>query len=403
MALRRSKQEIVSGLLATLFLCAVVWACSSSPAESTSSGGPDTETDGAPSATPDSAMGPGADGAIADGAKVDGAKTDGASPVDGATEEDADVPDGFVPPVLGATAPNLKVAFIGDTGTSNDFKSVLQLIVRENADMVMIQGDLTYGLFTSASDWFSVIDNQINKTQPGSSALVTIPYFVAKGNHDSDWAGLGSGLKARMASWGIASENGDPTTKNYSVVHKGLKMVMVDESETNPTRAAYVTQRLQGDTHIWKICSWHKNMRATNVGPKSDEMGWGIYENCRAEGAIVAQAHSHTYSRSKTVTNDTNQTVDGTCNDPFAICVGPGKHFFFDSSLGGEDTRSLDSVANKPYWASTYTGSFGALFITFNVGGDPKMAEGYFKTTADVVIDPPAASGKTTFTITKTP
>ena len=44
-----------------------------------------------------------------------------------------------------------------------------------------------------------------------------------------------------------------------------------------------------------------------------------------------------------------------------------------------------------------------ALFMVFNVDGDPKKAQGYFKTTGDVVVDPPASSGKTTFTITRTP
>jgi hypothetical protein len=274
----------------------------------------------------------------------------------------------------------------------------------------VIQGDLTYGFsLNPAADWFTAIDNEINKAQPGSAAAVTIPFFVAKGNHDVTWTGLGgalaSGLKTRMATWGVPAENGDPTTTNYSVVYKGLKIVMVDESETtNPTRADYVNARFQNDDHIWKICSWHKNMRASNVGPKNDEMGWTIYENCRNQGAIVAQAHSHTYSRSKTLIKDSDQTVDTACADPLAVCVGPGKHFFFDSSVGGEDTRPLNAgVAAAPYWASTYTGSFGALFITFHVGGDPKKAEGYFKTVGDVVIDPPAASGKTVFTITKTP
>ena len=38
------------------------------------------------------------------------------------------------------------------------------------------------------------------------------------------------------------------------------------------------------------------------------------------------------------------------------------------------------------------TGSFGALFIDFNVDGDPKKARGQFKTIAGTVIDPPAPS-----------
>jgi hypothetical protein len=318
----------------------------------------------------------------------------------GTTETDGGTSSGTVP---GATEPNLKIAFIGDTAAGSDFKSVLALIRQEKAAAVFIQGDLTYG-GDNAADWFPAIDNEINKEWTGSTAPVTIPYFVSRGNHDSDWGNLGSGLKARMAKWAVPLDTDDPTKINYSVVFKGLKVVMVAPDETSPVnRNTYVDQRLTDDKHIWKICSWHKNQRASNVGPKSDEMGWAIYETCRKHGAIVAQGHSHTYSRSKTLTADATQTVDPACSDPFALCVGPNKHFWFDSSLGGVDTRSLDNVASRPYWASTYTGNYGALFIEFNVDGDARKARGYFKTVGGVVIDPPAASGKTSFTITASP
>jgi hypothetical protein len=302
-----------------------------------------------------------------------------------------------------STEPNLKVAFIGDTDTGSDFKDVLKLIRDEKAEMVMIQGDLSYSFFGGgASSWFPIIDNAINKAQPGSTAEVTIPYFVSKGNHDSDWGKYGPGLKQRMERWGVTSEHNDPSKQNYSVVYKGLKMVMVSDNETDsPSRADYVAQRFQNDDHIWRICSWHKNQKLSNVGGKGDEMGWVIYENCRAHGAIVAQGHSHTYSRSKTLTKDSNQTVDVNCNDPFSLCVGPGKHFFFDSSLGGRDQRSLSSSASKPHFASTFAADYGALFIEFNVDGDPRKAKGYFKTVGGVIIDPPASSGKTFFTITR--
>jgi hypothetical protein len=329
--------------------------------------------------------------------------------VDGSTPPEEPEVDGNAPPgesggKVGAssvaTEPNLRVAFIGDTGSGADFKSVLKLVKKEGADLLLVQGDLTYN-GAKATDWFPAIDNEINAEAPGSTATVTIPYFAAKGNHDRDWANLGSGLKARMASWGVTPAHNDPTTLNYSVVYKGLKIVMVADSETsNPSRGDYVKQQLKDDTHIWKICSWHKNQRASNVGPKNDEMGWGIYENCRASGAFVAQGHSHTYSRSKTLTNDANQTVDPTCNDPFSLCVGPGKHFFFDSSLGGQDSRPLNtSVAAMRHWGSTFGGSFGALFVDFNVDGDPRKARGYFKTIGGTIVDPPASSGKTSFEI----
>jgi predicted phosphodiesterase len=294
-----------------------------------------------------------------------------------------------------ATEKNFKVAFIGDTDTGSDFKSVLALVKAEGADLVVVQGDLTYS-FHSASSWFSAIDSVLQ------TSTTKIPYFAARGNHDWSWTsagGLGAGLDSRLTTWGVTPDNAKPSNANYALTYKGLKIVFADESETTPSRADYVKAQLSGDTHIWKICSFHKNQRATNVGPKSDEMGWPIYENCRSAGAIVAQGHSHTYSRSKTITADQTQTVDPTCSDPFALCVGPGKHFFFDSSLGGTDMRTLENT-NHTYWASTYASDFGALFIEFYVDNDPKKATGYFKTVGGTIIDPPASSGKTFFTIT---
>jgi predicted phosphodiesterase len=300
----------------------------------------------------------------------------------------------------GATEPNFKVAFIGDTASGSDFLRVLRLVKAEGAKLVLVQGDITYDGKRPA-DWFPVIDNEINQRVTGSPATVTIPYFIAKGNHDEEWDTIGTALSDRLRAWSIPVENGEPRSRNYSIVYKGLKVVMASDSETTPSRTDYVRSRLQGDKQIWKICSWHRNQRRSNVGPKDDEMGWAIYEACRDGGAFVAQGHSHTYSRSKTLSVTTNQTVDPACSDPLALCVGPGKHFFLDSSLGGVDTRSVNStIARLPHWASTFSGDFGALFIEFHVDGDPRKAKGYFKTIGGSIIDPAPSSGKTFFTIT---
>jgi hypothetical protein len=293
-----------------------------------------------------------------------------------------------------ATPASFKVAFIGDTDQGLDFKAVADLIKAEGAQAVLIQGDLTYG-FHTASSWFKAADDIL---QAGTAK---IPYFASRGNHDWDWKlpnGLGEGLDSRLTTWGVTPDDGKPSNVNYALTYKGLKLVFADYG-TDSELADYVKDQLANDKHYWKICSWHKNMRDTNVGPKSSEMSWGIYENCREAGAIVAQGHSHTYGRSKTMTADQALTVDAACSDPFALCVGPGKHFFFDSSLGGTDLRPLEEE-DKAHWASSYSSDFGALFIEFNVDGDPKKAKGYFKSVGKTIIDPPANTGKAFFTIT---
>lgn len=328
------------------------------------------------------------------GGSSSGASTSGGSSSGGPSSGSSSGGSSGAPAVVpGATEANLKVAFLGDTNAGDDYKDVLALIKREGADLVVFQGDLTYSPTTSAQ-WLSVTDGALD------NATTKIPYLIARGNHDTDWKTLGDGLGTRLTKWGLSTEDSTPTVANYSMVYKGLKFVFANDTETpSPSRNDYVKGRLAGDQHIWKICSWHRNMRDTQAGGKGDEMPWTMYESCREQGAIVAQGHSHTYSRSKTISADQALTVDPTCSDPFALCVGPGKHFFFDSSVGGVGLRTLEN-ASKPHWASTYASDFGALFIEFHVDGDPRKARGYFKTVADVVIDPPASSGKTAFTIT---
>jgi hypothetical protein len=297
----------------------------------------------------------------------------------------------------GATPANFKVAFIGDTDQGSEFTSVLKLIKAENAQLVVVQGDLTYD-FHSADSWIKAADAELQ------SGTTKIPYIAAKGNHDWDWSisnGLGDKLNQKLTDWAITTDDNKPKDVSYSLTYKGLKLVFVGDSGSQTTRATYVKDQLANDKAIWRVCGWHKNMRATNVGDKKDEMSWPIYDNCRAAGAIVAQGHSHTYSRSKTISDDEKLTVDTGCSDPFALCVGPGKHFFFDSSLGGTGLRDLDDTYKaKPYFAASDSANFGALFIEFNVDNDPRKAKGYFKSIDNTIVDPPAGSGKTFFTIT---
>src|SRR5207245_8015172 len=72
------------------------------------------------------------------------------------------------------TVPNLKVAFIGDSGDSENFLRVLRLIKSEGAVMVMHQGDFDYA--QDPNGFFATIDSIL-----GSN----FPYFASVGNHDS--------------------------------------------------------------------------------------------------------------------------------------------------------------------------------------------------------------------------
>jgi len=285
-------------------------------------------------------------------------------------------------PLAGETPPNFKVAFIGDSNDGSGQQAVLDLIKSENVDLVLHQGDFSYSSGPTTS-W----KNAINSTL-GSN----FPYLGSDGNHDS-WSLYESFFEARLAAMGLASTLNGP---NYTRTYRGLKMVFTQEGG-NPT---HIRNSLAGDTHIWKICSWHKNRRRLNVGLKGNEQSLGDYEECRKAGAIIINGHEHTYHRTKTLSaiSDAKLTVDPACSGSNNLCVDPGRTFVAVSGLGGTGIRNQDRCLPKtaPYgcdgeWAVIYTSDqnakFGALFMTFHVDGDPRRARGIFKNVSGQIID----------------
>ena len=107
------------------------------------------------------------------------------------------------------------------------------------------------------------------------------------------------------------------------------------------------------------------------------------------------------------MTNIQTQIIDSTCSSGNSLCVGAataGKErtFVVVAGTGGTGLREqvrctpasktalFPSDSTQPgcsIWASIYTASFGALFITFNVDGNAKKARGYFKNISGTTID----------------
>ena len=312
------------------------------------------------------------------------------------------------------TEPNLKVAFIGDSGNGADFRRVLKLIKSEGAHMVLHQGDFDYA--DSPGAFFATIDNVLGPD---------FPYLASVGNHDveswrEDCSASGARrllmslfhlrradgcyakfLKTRLARLGVTPDDPNLDDQMYAVTYRGLKVVFVGEGRTyagDSIYAPYIQEQLASDDHIWRICSWHENQRAMQIGDKDDKMGWKVYETCKDLGAIIATAHEHSYHRTKTLTSVKDQVVDASCSDPNTLCVARGKSFVFVSGLGGGSVRDQKRCrpTTFPYgckgeWAKIYTSdqgaTFGALFITFYINGDPTKAQGYFKNINGQIVD----------------
>jgi hypothetical protein len=286
----------------------------------------------------------------------------------------------------GEVPANFKVAFIGDQGSGSDAEAVLSLIKSEGAHAVLHQGDFDYQDDPAA--WDGLINRILG---------VDFPYFASIGNHDeSRWSGENgyqSRLQDRLIRLGITWD-GDLGVKS-SLRYKGIFIVLVAPGISGSGHDVYIRERLAGDDSLWSICSWHKNMNEIQVGEKPDETGWGVYEESRSGGAIIATAHEHSYSRTHLLDNITNQTVAGRSD---TLVIAKGRTFVFVSGLGGKSIRSQKRClpSSPPYgcngaWASIYTADqnakHGALFGVFNLDGVPNRARFYFKDIDGRIVD----------------
>ena len=135
-------------------------------------------------------------------------------------------------------------------------------------------------------------------------------------------------------------------------------------------------------------------MRLMQVGGKSDQAGWGVYEESRKGGAIIATAHEHSYSRTHLLSSCENQAVAST-SDTLNLTKNllgtneEGKTFVCVSGLGGRSIR--DQELSGSWWASIYASNqganYGVLFGTFNVNGVSNLSKFYFKDIDGVIAD----------------
>ena len=313
-------------------------------------------------------------------------------------------------PVRSGAQP-FKVAFIGDTGydpqdtpeLDSDFERVLDLVRSEEAQLLAIAGDFSY---EEETDVARVYFDNINRILGES-----FPVLGADGNHD-DWSHYQPFFQERLERMGLnrALISGD----EYGLRFGGIQWVILGERGN----AAFVRTQFASHDDAWRVCMWHMNMHDMQTGGKEDEMDWATYRACQEAGAIIATGHEHSYARTLTLTDlGTGAAGHGATGTPDRLEVGPGRTFVFVSGLGGKSVREYrcDKHDDDTWWATVYTSNYylkagatvakrcakgsaknaavvkgytyGALFITFNAGGDPHKAEGYFKTITGDTID----------------
>lgn len=286
------------------------------------------------------------------------------------------------------------VALAGDMGSGSKPRSVYKLVLAEKADFLIIPGDFDYKSSPSTfeSDMIAVLGTDY-------------PVFATIGNHDTGkWKEYQTGFLKRLAKVPDAvctGELGVDASCTYLGVHFVLSGIATTGSKG--PHEDYIAKALASDSSPWSLCVWHKNQTALQAGDKPSDVGWTAFQHCQKDGAIVVMGHEHSYARTRTLT-DVGNGDHGATGMPDLVEVGPGRTFSVVTGLGGKSIRawSANLHKNDTWWGTVYTSDYwrknglemkkssadqGALFIRFNVGGDPSAAEGYFKTVDGDIID----------------
>ena len=208
------------------------------------------------------------------------------------------------------------------------------------------------------------------------------PYFASIGNHDLDsWTEYQANLVARLKRFGGDKNCTGDYGVNMACRWNGIYFVLSGAGTRGSNHANFIDSTFTGATDIWKFVSWHKNQRLMQIGGKSDETGWAVYDTTREHGAIIATGHEHSYCRSYTMSDIEEQDIVST-NSTLNLKVG--ETFVFVSGLGGKDIRTWETaLESNPWWAATGASnngiSDGALLCTFNVDGDARKASCTFR------------------------
>ena len=290
-------------------------------------------------------------------------------------------------PVSAATTPtNFKVAFIADQGLGSNAQAVLNLIKSEGASAVVHSGDFEH-----------TEDPPAWEAQVNSILGANFPYFGCIGNHDTTrWTGSDgyqSYMQARLNRIGV-SWSGDLGVKSY-LTYKGMLILLTGPGTSGSGHSTYIHDVLAQSPDIWRISSYHKCQHLMQPEDKSDETGWGVYEESRRGGALVFTGHAHAYARTWLLSSCTNQTVASQAetlavgaNDP-NTSSDEGRTIVAVTGLAGVGIRSQSTSGTwfAKIYTSTQSAKYGALFGVFNYNGNPRLAKFYFKNTSGTIVD----------------
>ena len=187
---------------------------------------------------------------------------------------------------------------------------------------------------------------------------------------------------------------------NFVCHYKGILLVLSGIGEMapqdDPGNLSFLQSSLADNPEsTWRVASWHKNQNFLQLcSKKADEIGWRPYEICREYGAIVNNAHEHSYARTHTLKDLSSRDRIQPANFENDVEVADGKTFVFVSGLGGHSVRrECNDLGKQEHWAawaarngnkqtgrpSTMGSNTGFMGCEFNIDGQVNKASCFFK------------------------
>ncbi len=269
----------------------------------------------------------------------------------------------------------IKIAILGDQGFNERTRKILEMVKKEGSELLIINGD--FDCTDSPKKWKDIHAKILGKD---------FPIIPVAGNHDiKKW----DEYKKVIKEWesnpklSCSGEAGEQTICSY----KGIKIVSTTPhlfKKYNHTK--YIHEAFKSDNTNWKICSWHENMTDMQTGKKGNATGWGVYQECLNNGALITTGHEHAYARTYLLSNIKDKTI---ANYNSIMSLERGQTVVALSGVGGKTARP--QLHDGYWWANRQnrdTGLVGgALFCTFRVDNEPDKAECYFKDIEQGILD----------------
>jgi len=250
---------------------------------------------------------------------------------------------------------------------------VLNLILQSGAEAVLHAGDFDY--VNNPAGWEAQITQILG---------ADFPYFSAVGNHDlprwNDYAAL---INARYTKFG-AKCWGD-TGRDQVCSFKGVVFAISGVGTSSKYDQIYLAEAIQAFPSSIPICMWHKNQHNMQLGGKTDETGYEVYETCGALGGFIITGHEHSYARTKIMTGyGPSPQWEEVPSDPLTgdqLTLEYGKSVTVVTGIAGREIRvCTQGKEHNGWWGRALCSNtvppvtYGVLFCKFNFNGNKDQA-----------------------------